>query len=87
MIKRMYHKMRILSWEESYKKAGGLLDAGRKQEAYRLMQKLAYAGYVTAQTGLGVMYDAGIGVEKNPDKAVKWYRRAAKKGNQGHSVL
>lgn len=61
MIKRMYYKKRIRSWEKSYRKTGDLLDAGSKREAFRLMQKLAHAGYIMVQSSLGIMYDVGIG--------------------------
>ena len=34
-----------------------------------------------AQYNLGVSYDYGEGVTKDPQEAVKWYRKAAEQGN------
>jgi uncharacterized protein len=36
---------------------------------------------LAAQTNLGVMFENGRGVEKDPAQAAQWYRRAADKGN------
>ncbi len=50
----------------------------------RAAQKLliqATKGRVEAQTSLGKCYAAGLGVDQNPEEAVKWYRMAAVKGD------
>ena len=44
------------------------------------LKKAAEQGYAKAQFGLGICYDFGKGVEKNPTEAVKWYRKAAEQG-------
>lgn len=44
-------------------------------------QKGAISGCLSAQFRLAEMYEGGIGVEKNIDKAMEWYQRA--QGSQG----
>jgi uncharacterized protein len=48
--------------------------------ALREIRPLADAGNVNAQYNLGVMYDKGLGVERNAADAGKWYRKAAERG-------
>ncbi|TXJ02059.1 MAG: sel1 repeat family protein, partial [Aquabacterium sp.] len=38
-------------------------------------------GHADAQYNLGVMYDNGQGVDKDPAQAVDWYRKAAEQGH------
>ena len=42
---------------------------------------MASDGDPTAQTSLGLIYERGLGVEKDPAEAMKWYRRAAGDGD------
>lgn len=58
-------------------------DEGRFEEACRIWRLLADEGMVGAQVNLGVMYDSGSGVSKDPAAAVKWYRAAAVQGDRG----
>ncbi len=44
---------------------------------------LAQQGHPVAQFNLGVKYDFGQGVEKDPVQAVRWYRLAAAQGHGG----
>lgn len=44
---------------------------------------LAQQGHPVAQFNLGVKYDFGQGVEKDPAHAVRWYRLAAAQGHGG----
>ncbi|WP_198022325.1 tetratricopeptide repeat protein [Candidatus Odyssella acanthamoebae] len=46
-----------------------------------MLQKAAEQGHAGAQSNLGGMYYKGEGVEKNAEKAVEWYQKAAEKGN------
>ena len=46
------------------------------------LQNSAEKGDAKAQTALGVRYEKGDGVEKNPVKAVSYYKKAA---GQGHA--
>ena len=50
------------------------------QEAVKWYRKAAEQGYSAAQFNLGVCYDNGDGVDKNPSKAKYWYRKAADNG-------
>lgn len=45
---------------------------------YQQMEQLANQGNPEAQYNIGVMYDQGIGVPQNGNKAVEWYEKAAK---------
>lgn len=53
---------------------------GRFEEARRLWTPPAEAGDAQAQLGLGVLYDVGQGVPRDPAVAYRWYRRAAEAG-------
>ena len=46
-----------------------------------LVRERAEQGVVESQFALGNMYFKGNGVEQNIEEALKWYRRAAEKGN------
>ncbi|MDX1764207.1 MAG: trypsin-like peptidase domain-containing protein, partial [bacterium] len=50
-------------------------------EALRIWVPLAEAGDSNAQINLGVMYDYGKGVPRNPELAIKWYGAAAEQNN------
>ena len=64
-------------------------DFNKGVEAYRTgdyvtamneWRPLAEQGNMVAQYALGVMYDLGEGVSKDPKQAVKWYSLAAEQG-------
>jgi TPR repeat protein len=48
--------------------------------AQKHWHKLASKGDTTAQTNLGLMHRGGIGVSKNFDKALVWFKKAAVRG-------
>lgn len=50
--------------------------------AFRLTQPLAEGGMREAQNTLGVMYESGLEVAKDPAKAAAWYRKAADQGDK-----
>ncbi len=52
--------------------------------AFRWFQKAADQGEVEAEEALGVFYEHGhgLGVPKDRNKAIEWYRRAAQHGNK-----
>ncbi len=52
-----------------------------KSERVAELRSKAEQGDASAQFKLGVMYEAGEGVTKDPKEAVKWYRMAAEQGN------
>ena len=64
------------------KQFGRLLRQGRRRgegsvEAVKWYRKAAEQNYAKAQYNLGVCYEHGEGVAKDPVEAVKWYRKAA----------
>ncbi len=54
---------------------------GDYQTALRLWRPLADAGHVDAQFNIGLLYDNGAGVDRDPALAAEWYRRAAQAGD------
>lgn len=69
-----------------------------KQAVLERVRPLAEQGNANAQYNMGVLYDRGYGVERDYDKARKWYKKAAAQGyakaahnlgvmyQQGHGV-
>ena len=51
------------------------------EKALSILKPLAMKGHAKAQVTLGIMYDFGHGVEKDPAMAVEWYEKAAGQGN------
>lgn len=50
-------------------------------QAFQLLKPLADKGNTEAQRKLGVMYRHGLGVRKNDNIAISWYRKAAEGGH------
>lgn len=57
-------------------------DAKEWTQAATLCAKEARGGAVSAQRNLGVMYDRGVGVPRDPAKAAEWLRTAAESGSR-----
>ncbi len=55
--------------------------AGDYVGAHAVWLSLARRGNAEAQFRLGWLHDAGLGTEKNPFNAVKWYHQAAAQGH------
>ena len=51
--------------------------AGAYSTAFRLLMPLAELGHKRAQTGIGLMYLHGDGVDKNHEKAIEWFKKAS----------
>lgn len=51
--------------------------AGAYSTAFRLLMPIAELGHKRAQTGIGLMYLHGDGVEKDEEKAIEWFEQAA----------
>jgi TPR repeat protein len=49
--------------------------------AYKEFLAAAKLGHVFAQYNIALMYEQGLGIEKNEKEAVFWYKESAKKGN------
>lgn len=59
-------------------------DFANKQDwkaVFDIMQPLALEGNVQAQGNLGMLYNLGRGVQKDPEKAYWWFSEAAEKGS------
>lgn len=54
---------------------------GSWEQVFNFQLKLAEQGNVTAQYILGEMYELGRGVDKDPDSAIDWYRKAEQNGH------
>ncbi len=46
----------------------------------KALKRQAETGDPVAQLNLGAAYDHGLGVERDVDKAIEWYKKAADKG-------
>lgn len=57
------------------------LDQKKFEQAYRYSEKAAELGNTEAEYNLGVFYEQGIYVNKNLEKAIFWYEKAALKGH------
>ena len=56
-------------------------EAGYLRSAFRLFLRAAKAGELGCQLNVGTFYCDGIGVRRNREKALYWYRRAYKRGD------
>lgn len=63
--------------EQSAKAQLYMGDAGEGETAFRWYKAAAEQGLAEAQVKLGFHYVCGIGTEKNAEKAVEWFRKAA----------
>ncbi len=50
-------------------------------KAFRIWTSLAENGVPEAQRGLGMLYQSGLGVARDPTKAAWWYKSAAEQGD------
>jgi hypothetical protein len=53
---------------------------GQYVECYNGVCRVAHRGHPQAQSILGHMYEQGVGVEKDIQKSIQWYEKAAMKG-------
>ena len=64
-----------------YNDARSVYSAGRHEEAFKKLYKLAKEGHLKAQYEVAMMFNNGIGVAKDKEEAWNWFIRAAKGGN------
>ena len=64
-----------------YEEREAAYQRGDYETAFQEFKPLAEQGDELAQYKLGIMYDAGRGVEKDGEEAFKWYEKAAGQGN------
>ncbi len=55
-------------------------DAGQYEDAYKIFHDLAEKDDLAAMRNVALMLRNGKGVEKDPDRALDWYERAAEAG-------
>jgi len=67
--------------QAGYQEGMAAHEAGDYVTALREWRPLAEGGDAMAQNALGVMYQDGLGVEKNDVTAAKWFRKAAQGGD------
>lgn len=58
-----------------------LLEAEDYESSFRLLLPLAHKDMVRAQESVGLMYQIGLGVDRNVDEAFRWLQRAANAGS------
>jgi TPR repeat protein len=79
---KMFNRKTSMDAKTRFNRACTLWNKGELKSAFRLFLIAAKNGDASAQLNLGYFYDVGLGVRKNPDKALYWYRRASKRGNR-----
>lgn len=68
------------AWAASYEEGKQAYLAKDYETALAILKPLADSGDYQAQVTLGIMYDFGHGVSKDPTEAIKWYIKAAEQG-------
>ena len=69
-----------LSPDSLYKLGDSYFDQKNYELAYKYISKSAEDGYALAQNLFGYMYANGLGVTKDEEIAVEWYKKAADQG-------
>lgn len=52
-----------------------------QKKAFYCFRQSALLGYSWGEVWLGILYYNGMGVEKNRNKALRWWKKAAEQGN------
>lgn len=65
---------------DQFEKGLKAYNQGDYQSAYKLILPIASKGEPPALNLLGMMYELGLGVSKDPERSVNYYRQAADKG-------
>lgn len=63
-----------------FEKGRAAYQAKDYEKAFEILKPLAEEGNSQAQVTLGIMYDYGHGVKRDPAEALKWYIKAAEQG-------
>jgi TPR repeat protein len=72
--------------DDRYNQACVLWDKRRLKEAFRLFLSAAEDGDLGAQLNIGYFYDYGLGTKKDSDEALRWYRRAHRRGHSSATL-
>lgn len=73
-------KSRKVRAEALFSRGSRLQEEGNLRSAFRLLLNAAKLGNSAAQLNLGYTYDVGLGVKRNRDAAMYWYRRSYRNG-------
>ena len=74
--------------EEFNAQANALIRSENLDKALPLLRKAAELGNAEAQYNFGYFLQNGIGIEKNPEEAVKWYKESSDNHfNDGHYAM
>jgi TPR repeat protein len=75
----IYDFVQISKTQELYYKAQIARDKFDCEEALKIYHQLAAEGHLEAMVQIGILHEAGSGVEKDHDLAAYWYLKAAEK--------
>ena len=67
-------------WSQTFEEGRAAYQEKDYEKALAILKPLAEQGDSQAQVTLGIMYDYGQGVDKDPQEAMKWYLKAAEQG-------
>ncbi|MCK5003344.1 MAG: sel1 repeat family protein [Gammaproteobacteria bacterium] len=76
--KDYFDAVQTLEMEQLFQQSMRAYIRGDFSKSLQLLQELAKQGNIKAQGRLGLMYERGIGIQQNYDKAREWYNRAIK---------
>jgi len=65
---------------DDFRRGWDAYESGEFKTALHYWMPLAEQGDANAQLNVGLMYDAGRGLDVNPVRAVHWYRQSAENG-------
>ena len=74
------HMARAHVERTKFERACAYEESGDYERAFRLFKSLALRGDSGAQLNVGYFYDRGLGVRRNQEKALYWYRRNYARG-------
>lgn len=66
---------------KNFKAGIAAVEANNMTLAYKEFLVAAKSGHIDSQYNLGIMYEKGIGTNKNEKEALVWYTKAAEQGN------
>jgi TPR repeat protein len=72
--------------DERFNRASELWERRRLKDAFHLFLSAAADGDVASQTNLGYFYDCGIGTKKNKNAALRWYKKAHRRGDSSATI-
>ena len=73
-------RTRLSNAESGCIRAHKVWEHGNLSAAFCLMLDAAKMGDITAQVDVGYMYNTGVGVERDRNAALYWYKRAYRRG-------